>query len=83
MTGGGGTGGLTTGGSGGSGGAASLCVQSGGIEGAGECCTGTGDYPDGCGTGPCGCSPENSHEVKVCVCPDNQCFDPTVGCKSG
>ena len=64
------------------GGAASLCTTSGGTEGTAMCCTMTGDYPDGCATGPCGCAPADSHEVKVCVCPDTQCFDPTVGCKT-
>ncbi len=58
-----------------------MCAKSGGTESTGLCCTATGDYPDGCGTGPCGCAPDSSHEVKVCVCPDTQCFDPTVGCK--
>lgn len=83
----GGTGGTTTGGTGGTstggtGGAASLCTTSGGTEGTAMCCTMTGDYPDGCATGPCGCAPADSHEVKVCVCPDTQCFDPTVGCRT-
>ena len=27
--------------------------------------------------GACGCSSENSHEVKVCNCPPNMCFDGT------
>jgi hypothetical protein len=88
---GGATGGTTTGGTGGStggtatggtGGAASLCTTSGGTEGTALCCQATGDFPNGCGTGPCGCAPASSHEVKVCNCPANQCFDPVVGCKS-
>lgn len=78
----GGTGGSTGGAAtGGTGGAASLCTTSGGTEGTALCCQATGDFPNGCGTGPCGCAPASSHEVKVCNCPANQCFDPVVGCK--
>lgn len=39
------------------------------------CCKATSDFPNLCLIGPCGCSPENSHQVKVCDCGPNKCFD--------
>jgi hypothetical protein len=70
------------GGQGGGGGAppTSKCVQTGGTESTGECCKGTPDFPDMCAAGPCGCSPQNSATVKVCDCPQGQCYDMTNGC---
>jgi hypothetical protein len=79
----GGTGGAGgAGGAGGVGGSASSpCTETGGTESSGLCCQNTGDFPDQCVDGPCGCGPNDSHEVKVCVCPDAQCYDAMVGCK--
>jgi hypothetical protein len=77
----GGGGGTNTGGGGAGGGApAELCTSTGGTVSTTSCCLSTGDFPDSCGTGPCGCSPDNSHDVASCACPGNQCFDPVQGC---
>jgi hypothetical protein len=39
------------------------------------CCQAVGDFPNLCLDGPCGCPTEYSHEVKICSCPDNRCFN--------
>jgi hypothetical protein len=39
------------------------------------CCLSTDDFPNLCGVGPCGCSPENSHEVVICDCGEGMCFN--------
>jgi hypothetical protein len=54
------------------------CVASGGTLGTASCCLSTGDFPNTCMIGPCGCSPTNSHEVQMCFCPEGQCFDGTA-----
>jgi hypothetical protein len=51
------------------------CIDSGGTVKVWMCCTSTEDFPDLCGVGPCGCAPENSHEVRVCDCGPGRCFD--------
>ena len=51
------------------------CIDSGGTVETASCCTTTGDFPDLCVVGACGCSAENSHEVKVCNCGEGKCFD--------
>jgi len=51
------------------------CVSSGGEVTASSCCKATSDYPNLCLIGPCGCSPENSHEVKICDCGPEKCFN--------
>ncbi|GAI55743.1 unnamed protein product, partial [marine sediment metagenome] len=51
------------------------CIDSGGTISTSLCCKATGDFPNLCLIGPCGCSPENSHEVKVCDCGEKKCFD--------
>lgn len=79
--GGGGQGGAVGGGGQGGGGgssAAELCVATGGTVESALCCHATDAFPDTCAVGACGCSPENSHDVAVCVCPG--CFDPALGC---
>ena len=55
------------------------CTNSGGAVGTSLCCASSGDFPNTCLIGACGCSPDNSHSVKVCNCPDGTCFDGT-GC---
>ena len=55
------------------------CTSSGGTVGTYLCCLSSGDFPNSCLIGACGCSPDNSHEVKVCNCPEGTCFDGT-GC---
>jgi len=51
------------------------CISSGGIVGTSMCCKSASDFPNNCLIGACGCSPENSHEVKTCVCPEGKCFN--------
>lgn len=62
-------------------GLAALCAATGGSVSMGACCLGTGDFPNLCLTGACGCAPSSSHDVQVCACGAG-CFDPAVGCVS-
>ena len=50
------------------------CLISGGTVATSLCCKATGDFPNTCLIGACGCSPEYSHEVKVCDCGMDKCF---------
>lgn len=56
-----------------------LCIEEGGAVETRLCCKATGDFPNTCLIGACGCSPDYSHEVKVCVCGEGECWDET-GC---
>jgi hypothetical protein len=58
-----------------------LCTGTDGTISVALCCQSVGDFPDTCLDGACGCSPEYSHNVLVCVCPDQQCFESGVGCR--
>lgn len=51
------------------------CLISGGTVTTSSCCKATGDFPNTCLIGACGCSPEYSHDVKVCDCGIDKCFD--------
>ena len=51
------------------------CINSGGTVEQGMCCLAVSDFPNLCLIGACGCSPENSHEVKICDCGEGRCFD--------
>jgi len=51
------------------------CIDSGGEVKTSLCCKATADFPNLCLIGPCGCSPENSHQVKICDCGEEKCFD--------
>jgi len=51
------------------------CINSGGEVRTSLCCKSAGDYPNLCLIGPCGCSPDNSHNVKICDCGEDKCFD--------
>ena len=51
------------------------CIQSGGTVSTALCCQATESFPNTCTTGACGCAPDASHEVYVCICPANTCFD--------
>jgi hypothetical protein len=51
------------------------CVNSGGTVSTGLCCLQANDFPNLCLVGACGCSPDNSHEVKTCECGEGRCFD--------
>jgi len=51
------------------------CVNSGGQVSTSLCCKATGDFPNLCLIGPCSCSPDNSHQVKICDCGSDKCFN--------
>lgn len=51
------------------------CSLSGGTITTSLCCKATGDFPNTCLIGACGCSPNNSHEVRVCDCGADKCFN--------
>lgn len=51
------------------------CINSEGNIVMASCCKGTGDLPNTCLIGACGCSPENSGQVKTCDCGPERCFD--------
>ena len=58
--------------------AGSPCASAGGTVGTALCCGATGDFPNMCAIGACGCSPTSSHMVQVCNCPAGKCFDGTT-----
>lgn len=51
------------------------CMISGGTIKESLCCKSAADFPNSCLIGSCGCSPDNSQQVKVCDCGINKCFD--------
>jgi hypothetical protein len=51
------------------------CTFSGGVVKDSLCCNSASDFPNTCLIGACGCSPEFSHHVKGCECPEGKCFD--------
>jgi len=55
--------------------AGEACVNSGGEITTSLCCKMTSDYPNLCLIGACGCSPDNSHEVRICDCESEKCFN--------
>ena len=59
----------------------SACLSSGGTVETSSCCKSSGNFPSSCLIGACGCSPDNSKEVKVCNCGEGKCFDGT-SCKA-
>jgi hypothetical protein len=54
---------------------AESCIQSGGTVSTGLCCQAVESFPNTCTIGACGCAPDASHEVAICICPTNTCFD--------
>ncbi|MCA9597441.1 MAG: hypothetical protein KC776_29210 [Myxococcales bacterium] len=64
-----------SGGVAGSAGAESACTTAGGVVATSLCCQATGDFPNTCLVGACGCAPSSSHDVKVCNCPTDSCWD--------
>jgi hypothetical protein len=56
------------------------CKNTGGVVLSAMCCGSAADFPNLCLIGACGCSPGNSHEVKICDCGPDKCFDGTA-CK--
>ncbi len=59
---------------------AALCTSSGGSISTGLCCNSSGDFPDSCLIGACGCAPTSSHTVATCACPAGTCFSTSTGC---
>ncbi|MFH1234592.1 MAG: hypothetical protein V1493_03180, partial [Candidatus Diapherotrites archaeon] len=55
--------------------AEAACTESGGTAITSLCCTSTGDFPNSCLLGACGCGPGDSHEVETCDCGENKCFN--------
>jgi hypothetical protein len=51
------------------------CRDTGGTVTRALCCNSTESFPNMCALGACGCSPENSHMVSICKCPEGKCFD--------
>ena len=59
-----------------------LCVNSGGTVRTSLCCSSVNDnFPNLCLIGACGCSPTSSHNIQICDCGINKCFDGN-GCVS-
>lgn len=54
------------------------CIDSGGSVETSLCCESASDFPNLCLIGACGCSPEYSHSILVCQCPEGMCFDGTA-----
>lgn len=52
-----------------------VCIDSGGTVKTLSCCIGTGDFPNLCVLGPCGCDPIQSDETKICDCGEDRCFN--------
>jgi len=55
--------------------AGEACIDSGGETTTSLCCKATSDYPNLCLIGPCGCSSDNSYQVRICDCGEGKCFD--------
>ena len=51
------------------------CINSGGEISTALCCQASGDFPNSCLIGACGCSPTDSYQVRVCDCGEGKCFD--------
>ena len=51
------------------------CIASDGTVSTALCCFAAPDFPDTCGIGSCGCSPEFSREVSICECSSGACFN--------
>ena len=54
------------------------CLDSGGTVDTMDCCMTVDDFPNLCLEGPCGCAPEYSHEISVCLCGTGECFNGTA-----
>ena len=51
------------------------CIITGGTVTTSLCCKSSGDFPDSCRIGACGCSLDNSNQVKTCDCGKWKCFN--------
>ncbi len=54
------------------------CELAGGTVDSASCCLSTGDFPNLCNVGACGCGPDSSHTVLVCNCPEGTCWNGTT-----
>jgi hypothetical protein len=54
------------------------CTDSGGTVTTMSCCKSVKEFPNACLIGACGCSLENSHEVKACDCGEGKCWNGNV-----
>ncbi len=54
------------------------CANSGGNVSTSMCCKSASDFPNTCLIGACGCAPDYSHEIKVCDCGPDKCFNGTA-----
>ena len=55
-----------------------VCVRSGGNVTTILCCNSVKDFPNVCAVGACGCPPGSSHQIKVCDCGTDKCFNGTA-----
>lgn len=51
------------------------CLNSGGTLTTASCCQTANNFPNTCLIGACGCSSDNSRQVKICDCGEGKCFD--------
>lgn len=54
------------------------CKDAGGTVRTLVCCMGTGDFPNLCLLGPCGCDPVQSEDTRICDCGEGRCFNGTA-----
>ncbi|HUT38632.1 MAG TPA: DUF4382 domain-containing protein [Methanoregula sp.] len=54
------------------------CVRSGGMVTSMLCCNSVRDFPNLCLAGACGCAAGDSHQIRVCNCGTDKCFNGTV-----
>jgi len=53
------------------------CIDSGGMVSMSSCCKTINDFPNLCLINHCNCSLESSHEIKICDCGFEKCFNGT------
>jgi hypothetical protein len=51
------------------------CTNSGGTVTNATCCNSASDFPNTCAIGACGCSADNSKQVRTCDCGEGKCFN--------
>jgi hypothetical protein len=57
-----------------------LCTETGGTVSTADCCESSGNFPDTCEIGACGCPASGSHTVDTCECPSGKCYSASAGC---
>ena len=55
-----------------------VCIRSGGNVTTMLCCNSVRDFPNLCLVGACGCAAGDSHQVRVCDCGTDKCFNGTA-----